>query len=147
MVWSRYIKQCSECHGALCIVWTGRVQLHRRMSCFVVFLGVGGGEGSRSQRPASDVQRRSGVGPTPDFVFSEHDDTLGGGRLRVQLGPHPHPPTRSAFHAPLCIVLPSHSSLKLCALEWWQFSSSWSAAVLSRGSLPKVPRTPSLSSP
>ena len=30
-----------------------------------------------------------------------------------------------AFYTPVCIVFPSHFSLKLCAFEWLQCSSSW----------------------
>ena len=51
------------------------------------------------------------------------------------------------FHTSICIVSPSHSSLKLCTFEWLQCSGSWWVAAFIRASLPKAPRTPSLSSP
>ena len=54
------------------------------------------------------------------------------------------PFVQCVFHTPICIILLSPSSLKLCAFEWLQSSSSWEVAVWNRVSLPKVPPAPSL---
>ena len=70
--------------------------------------------------------------------------------------PSPSPPpsecsdgvfSECVFHTPICIVLPSHCSLKFCAFEWLQSSSSWEVAVFNRVSPPKIPPTPLLGSP
>ena len=59
----------------------------------------------------------------------------------VRQGPKP-PPGLSA----ICMVFHSPFFLKLCAFAWLQSTSSWYVAVFNKGSLGKVPPTPSLSS-
>ena len=88
------------------------------------------------------------------WVFSPEDPPPLSPRM-VTPPPSPRTPTHArhyVFHTPICMVSLSHSSLKLCALEWLQCSCSWCVAVLTRFSLAYTfawltlirPRRPSL---
>ena len=117
------------------------------VSCSLIFIPLeGSGAGATSVRRmaewhcnsmAPDYTSRT-MTPTP-CVMSADPQAI------VSQPPPPPPPTPTYFTHQF--VPPSQSSLKLCAGEGLQSSSSSTVAVVNRSSLPKVPPTPSLSSP